>query len=56
LNQRATTSDKISYLDINASFLDGQGNIPEDIMADGLHPSTKGYAIWANELSNYISL
>jgi len=56
LNQRATTSDNITYLDINASFLDGQDNIPEDIMADGLHPSTKGYAIWANELSNHISL
>jgi len=56
LNQRAATSDNITYLDINASFLDGQGNIPEDIMADALHPSTKGYAIWANELSNYVSL
>ena len=55
-SQRATTSDNISYLDINSSFLDGQGNIPEDIMVDGLHPSTKGYAIWANELSNHISL
>jgi beta-glucosidase len=55
-SQRANTSDRVTYLDLNTYFIDGQGNIPEDIMADGLHPSTKGYAIWANELSNHISL
>lgn len=55
-SRRAAASDRISYLDINEFFLDGSGSIPKDIMADGLHPSTKGYAIWANELSNYISL
>jgi beta-glucosidase len=55
-SQRENTSDRITYLDINTYFMDGQGNIPEDIMPDGLHPSTKGYAIWANELSNFISL
>jgi len=39
--------DRIHYLDIGAKFLDAQGNIPREIMTDALHPSTKGYEIWA---------
>jgi lysophospholipase L1-like esterase len=37
----------VHYLDIGAKFLDAQGNIPNDVMSDALHPSTKGYEIWA---------
>jgi lysophospholipase L1-like esterase len=37
----------VFYLDIGAKFLDADGNIPRDIMSDGLHPTTKGYEIWA---------
>ena len=37
----------VFYLDIGAKFLDDQGNIPADIMSDALHPSAKGYEIWA---------
>jgi lysophospholipase L1-like esterase len=37
----------VFYLDIGAKFLDAEGNIPRDVMSDGLHPSTKGYEIWA---------
>jgi len=42
---------KVHYLDIGAGFLDAQGNIPADVMSDGLHPSTKGYEIWANAVA-----
>ena len=35
-------------MDIGSEFLDAKGNIPEDFMVDALHPSTKGYEIWAN--------
>lgn len=54
--QLKTINDKIAklhdnqhifYLDIGEKFLDAQGNIPQDVMSDGLHPSTKGYEIWA---------
>lgn len=38
---------KVFYQDIGQGFLDAQGNIPADVMSDGLHPSTKGYEIWA---------
>ncbi len=39
--------DGVHYLDIGANFLDAAGNIPPEVMSDGLHPSTKGYEIWA---------
>jgi beta-glucosidase len=37
---------KTFYLDITKSFLDAQGNIPKDVMPDGLHPNAKGYNLW----------
>jgi len=39
--------NRVHYLDIGSEFLDADGNIPADVMSDGLHPSTKGYEIWA---------
>jgi lysophospholipase L1-like esterase len=39
--------DRVSYLDIGAKFLDADGNIPKDVMNDALHPTSKGYEIWA---------
>ena len=40
-------SQHIFYLDIGSKFLNADGSIPKDIMSDGLHPTTKGYEIWA---------
>jgi lysophospholipase L1-like esterase len=37
----------VQYLDFGSKFLDAQGNIPQDVMSDGLHPTAKGYEIWA---------
>jgi lysophospholipase L1-like esterase len=37
----------VFYLDIGAKFLDADGNLPPDIMPDKLHPTEKGYEIWA---------
>ena len=39
--------DRVTYLDIGSTFLDAGGNIPKDVMTDALHPTTKGYEIWA---------
>ena len=36
----------IRYLDIGKAFLDANGDIPRDIMPDGLHPGAKGYELW----------
>jgi lysophospholipase L1-like esterase len=37
----------VFYLDIGAKFLDADGTIPREVMSDGLHPTTKGYELWA---------
>jgi lysophospholipase L1-like esterase len=44
---RLHDGSRVHYLDIGAKFLDAAGNIPTDVMSDALHPSTKGYEIWA---------
>ncbi len=49
---RLHDGDRIHYLDIGAKFLDAEGNIPKDVMSDGLHPSTKGYEIWAEAVKD----
>ena len=41
----------IRYLDIGHVFLDGQGEIPKDIMGDALHPTAKGYELWYDAMS-----
>ncbi len=40
-------NNHITYLDIGSKFLAEDGSIPKDVMSDGLHPTTKGYEIWA---------
>ena len=40
----------IFFLDIGERFLDAKGNIPTDVMPDGLHPSLQGYQIWADAI------
>ncbi len=38
---------KVIYLDFGDKFLQPDGTLGADIMPDGLHPSAKGYEIWA---------
>jgi len=55
--QRTDVSDPdFTYVDINGSFLDSEGNVFVELMPDGVHLSTEGYAIWANEIAYYLSL
>jgi lysophospholipase L1-like esterase len=37
----------VFYLDIGAKFLDADGSISKEVMSDALHPTAKGYEIWA---------
>jgi beta-glucosidase len=37
----------VFFMDIGPKFLAPDGTIPRDIMSDGLHPTNKGYEIWA---------
>jgi lysophospholipase L1-like esterase len=41
---------KTRYLDIGSKFLDADGKIPVDVMKDALHPTPKGYQIWADAM------
>jgi len=40
----------ITYLDIGSKFLEPDGSLSREIMPDFLHPSAKGYGIWAKEM------
>lgn len=42
--------DDITFLDIGAKFLEPDGSITRETMGDFLHPTAKGYEIWAREL------
>lgn len=40
----------VTFLDIGARLLDADGSISQDVMYDYLHPTAKGYAIWAEAM------
>jgi lysophospholipase L1-like esterase len=40
----------VKFLDIGSKFLEADGTISKDIMPDALHPSAKGYQIWADAM------
>src|SRR5262249_50063064 len=40
---------------LGAKFLDADGNIPREVMSDALHPSSKGYEIWAEAVVQPLS-
>jgi lysophospholipase L1-like esterase len=40
----------VRYLNINAKFLAEDGKVHEEIMVDLLHPTAKGYVIWAEAM------
>ena len=44
--------EKVYYMDIGDNFLDDNGFIPADVMSDALHPTTKGYEIWAEAVKD----
>ena len=45
---------KVIYLDFGDRFLQPDGSISKDIMPDFLHPSPKGYQIWADAIQPVI--
>lgn len=44
----------VFYMDIGQVFLQPDGTLPVDVMADGLHPTTKGYALWAAAINDKV--
>jgi lysophospholipase L1-like esterase len=45
---------RVTYLDIGAKFLTPEGTLTAEIMPDYLHPSAKGYQIWADAIQPVI--
>jgi beta-glucosidase len=50
LVSRIADEKMIYFLDINAFFLNENGELPRDVMPDLLHPNEKGYKIWAEAM------
>jgi lysophospholipase L1-like esterase len=48
----ATLADgrHVVYRDYGPRFQQADGSIPNDIMADHLHPTPKGYRVWADAM------
>ena len=47
---RVVDGEAVHYLDINSHFLTQEGILSAEIMPDFLHPSEKGYQIWASAM------
>ena len=41
---------RVTFLNIGAKFLQPDGTITREVMGDFLHPSAKGYEIWAEAI------
>ncbi|HEX4086292.1 MAG TPA: GDSL-type esterase/lipase family protein [Chthoniobacteraceae bacterium] len=54
-NISALQSDRVTYLDIGAKFLQPDGKLTPEIMPDYLHPSAKGYVIWADAIQDVVN-
>jgi lysophospholipase L1-like esterase len=52
---RLNDGQHVFYLDIGSRFLDPNGVIQPDIMADKLHPNQKGYEIWAQAIQGQLA-
>jgi len=50
LLQAWATKHGVEYLDIGHVFVDASGEIPAEVMPDGLHPMAGGYASWAKAI------
>lgn len=44
----------VTYLDTTSQWLEADGTLSKEVMPDGVHPSEKGYAIWAAALKGVL--
>jgi lysophospholipase L1-like esterase len=47
---RMADGKSVRYVNVNDKLADANGTLHEGMMVDGLHPSLKGYQIWADAL------
>jgi lysophospholipase L1-like esterase len=43
--------NQITFVDFGARFLEPDGSIAKEVMSDFLHPTAKGYALWADAIA-----
>ena len=48
--EKLADNNKVFYMDIGSKFLTADGTLTKEVMADGLHPTAKGYQIWADAI------
>lgn len=46
--EKLADNRQVFYMDIGGKFLTADGTLTTEIMNDGLHPTAKGYQIWAD--------
>jgi beta-glucosidase len=47
-------NQQVFFLDLSRRFLDDQGHLSQDLMPDYLHPSERGYQVWADGMEETI--
>ena len=47
-------NQQVFFLDLSRHFLDDQGRLAQDLMPDYLHPSERGYQVWADGMEDVI--
>jgi len=52
---RLADNQHVFYMDIGQKFLSPDGTISTEIMADGLHPTAKGYVIWGDAIKDKLA-
>jgi len=55
INERISSfadDNRVFFLNINDTFLDGEGRLPEEVMPDMLHPEEHGYSLWAEAMDS----
>jgi len=45
---------QVFYMDIGDKFLTADGTLTTEVMGDGLHPTAKGYQIWADAIKDQV--
>ena len=45
---------QVFFLDLSRRFLDDRGRLSQDLMPDYLHPSERGYQVWADGMEDVI--
>ena len=47
-------NQQVFFLDLSRRFLDDRGRLAQDLMPDYLHPSARGYQVWADGMEDMI--